>query len=57
MTRLVARLDAYPGQVTRLKAGFDDAGQHVWHCHIVENEDNEMMRPYRVGPPRPGQPT
>jgi FtsP/CotA-like multicopper oxidase with cupredoxin domain len=20
----------------------------VWHCHIVEHEDNEMMRPYVV---------
>jgi hypothetical protein len=20
------------------------------HCHIVEHEDNEMMRPYRIGP-------
>ena len=31
-------------------------GQFVWHCHIVEHEDNEMMRPYRIGPPQPGQP-
>jgi FtsP/CotA-like multicopper oxidase with cupredoxin domain len=28
----------------------------VWHCHIVEHEDNEMMRPYRIGPLQPGQP-
>jgi FtsP/CotA-like multicopper oxidase with cupredoxin domain len=28
----------------------------VWHCHIVEHEDNEMMRPYRIGPIQPGQP-
>lgn len=41
---------AYPGQVTRIKARFDIAGLYVWHCHIVEHEDNEMMRPYRVGP-------
>jgi len=41
---------AYPGQVTRIKAKFDLPGQYVWHCHIVEHEDNEMMRPYRVGP-------
>jgi bilirubin oxidase len=41
---------AYPGQVTRLKATFDLPGQFVWHCHIVEHEDNEMMRPLRVGP-------
>jgi FtsP/CotA-like multicopper oxidase with cupredoxin domain len=32
-----------------VKATFGTAGQFVWHCHIVEHEDNEMMRPYRVG--------
>jgi FtsP/CotA-like multicopper oxidase with cupredoxin domain len=47
---------AYPGQVTRVKARFSTAGQFVWHCHIVEHEDNEMMRPYRIGPEQPGQP-
>jgi FtsP/CotA-like multicopper oxidase with cupredoxin domain len=47
---------AYPGQVTRVKAQFNTPGQFVWHCHIVEHEDNEMMRPYRIGPPQPGQP-
>jgi spore coat protein A len=47
---------AYPGQVTRVRAQFNSAGQFVWHCHIVEHEDNEMMRPYRIGPPQPGQP-
>jgi spore coat protein A len=41
---------AYPGEITRVKAEFDLAGLYVWHCHIVEHEDNEMMRPYRVGP-------
>ncbi|HEY3486317.1 MAG TPA: multicopper oxidase domain-containing protein, partial [Ilumatobacteraceae bacterium] len=47
---------APPGQVTRIKAEFTSPGQYVWHCHIVEHEDNEMMRPYRVGPEQPGQP-
>ena len=47
---------AYPGEVTRVKARFDSPGQFVWHCHIVEHEDNEMMRPYRIGPSQPGQP-
>ena len=47
---------AYPGQVTRLRAQFNTPGQFVWHCHIVEHEDNEMMRPYRIGPEQPGQP-
>jgi spore coat protein A len=40
---------AYPGEVTRLKATFDIPGLYVWHCHIVEHEDNEMMVPYCVG--------
>ena len=41
---------AYPGEITRVKARFGVAGLFVWHCHIVEHEDNEMMRPYRIGP-------
>jgi FtsP/CotA-like multicopper oxidase with cupredoxin domain len=47
---------AYPGQVTRVRLQFNTLGQFVWHCHIVEHEDNEMMRPYRIGPVQPGQP-
>jgi FtsP/CotA-like multicopper oxidase with cupredoxin domain len=39
---------AFPGQITRIKAKFDIAGLYVWHCHIVEHEDNEMMRPFTV---------
>jgi FtsP/CotA-like multicopper oxidase with cupredoxin domain len=40
---------SYPGEVTRVNATFDTAGLYVWHCHIVEHEDNEMMVPYCVG--------
>ena len=47
---------AYPEQVTRVRARFLKPGQYVWHCHIVEHEDNEMMRPYRIGPAQAGQP-
>jgi spore coat protein A, manganese oxidase len=47
---------AFPGQVTRVRMKFTSPGQFVWHCHIVEHEDNEMMRPYRIGPEQPGQP-
>jgi FtsP/CotA-like multicopper oxidase with cupredoxin domain len=47
---------AYPGEVTRIRAQFNNPGQFAWHCHIVEHEDNEMMRPYRIGPEQPGQP-
>jgi len=42
---------ALPGEVTRVNATFDIAGLYVWHCHIVEHEDNEMMVPYVVGEP------
>jgi FtsP/CotA-like multicopper oxidase with cupredoxin domain len=42
---------AYPGEVTRVAATFDLEGLYVWHCHIVEHEDNEMMVPYCVGDP------
>src|SRR5512133_748784 len=41
---------AYPNEITRVKAHFDRPGLFVWHCHILEHEDNEMMRPYRIGP-------
>jgi FtsP/CotA-like multicopper oxidase with cupredoxin domain len=39
---------SYPGQITKVRAKFDIEGLYVWHCHIVEHEDNEMMRPYVV---------
>jgi spore coat protein A, manganese oxidase len=41
---------AYPNEITRVKALFDRPGLFVWHCHILEHEDNEMMRPYRITP-------
>jgi FtsP/CotA-like multicopper oxidase with cupredoxin domain len=41
---------AYPGEITRVKATYDRPGRFVWHCHIVEHEDHEMMRPYFIGP-------
>jgi FtsP/CotA-like multicopper oxidase with cupredoxin domain len=44
---------AFPGQVTRVRARFDLPGLYAWHCHIVEHEDNEMMRPFFVGPNPP----
>ncbi|HXN99562.1 MAG TPA: multicopper oxidase [Candidatus Acidoferrales bacterium] len=40
---------AQPGMVTRIIVHFEGyAGRYVWHCHILEHEDNEMMRPYQV---------
>ena len=40
----------YPGTITRLRAHFDIPGRYVTHCHILEHEDNEMMRPMIVLP-------
>jgi spore coat protein A len=45
---------ANPGYFTRIRAKFDlptgvTAPQsYVHHCHIVEHEDNDMMRPFTV---------
>jgi spore coat protein A len=37
--------------VTRILVPFVGyPGRYVWHCHILEHEDNEMMRPYEVLP-------
>jgi spore coat protein A, manganese oxidase len=51
-------IKSYPGYVTRVVMRFDlphgaqvspgDELLYVWHCHILEHEDNEMMRPYKV---------
>jgi FtsP/CotA-like multicopper oxidase with cupredoxin domain len=52
----------FPGEVTIIRIRWMqqdgtpypfDASQgpgYVWHCHIVDHEDNEMMRPYEVLP-------
>jgi spore coat protein A len=35
--------------VTRIIVPFVGyTGRYVWHCHILEHEDNEMMRPYEI---------
>ncbi len=40
---------ADPGMVTRIIVRFEGfTGRYVWHCHILEHEDNEMMRPFDV---------
>jgi spore coat protein A, manganese oxidase len=37
------------GEITTIQADFDIPGLYVWHCHILEHEDNEMMVPFCVG--------
>jgi spore coat protein A, manganese oxidase len=51
---------ANPGEVTSILVPFGAnaapgvpfgnsfTGDYVWHCHILEHEDNEMMLPYEV---------
>lgn len=40
---------AEPGMITRIIVPFEGyPGRYVWHCHLLEHEDNEMMRPYDV---------
>ena len=46
----------YPGEMIRLRMKFTTPGQYMWHCHLLEHEDNEMMRPFRIGPAQVGQP-
>jgi spore coat protein A, manganese oxidase len=44
VTRVIARFDLPSGTVA--KPG--DEFRYVWHCHVLEHEDNEMMRPYKI---------
>ncbi|SHK63674.1 spore coat protein A [Anaerocolumna jejuensis DSM 15929] len=38
-----------PGQVTTIIMHFKEhTGDYVWHCHILEHEDYDMMRPLIV---------
>jgi spore coat protein A, manganese oxidase len=46
-------LNLYAFDPTALIGSVDFAGNpggpgYVWHCHILDHEDNEMMRPYAV---------
>ncbi len=44
--RVIAKFDLPSGQIV-LPPGISNP-QYVYHCHILEHEDNEMMRPYEV---------
>jgi spore coat protein A len=57
VTRIALRWAPQRVPVPFVRAGqnmfpFDPTRQgpgYVWHCHILDHEDNEMMRPYLVG--------
>lgn len=37
-----------PGNVVKVAIRFDIPGRYVYHCHVLEHEDTEMMRPFVV---------
>lgn len=40
-----------PGDVLTILARFEGyTGRYVFHCHMLEHEDNDMMRPFEVVP-------
>lgn len=44
-------VQAPAAQVTTVAVKFGpDTGESVWHCHVLEHEDNDMMRPLIVEP-------
>lgn len=46
ITQIVARFDIPPQSVVGASGGYE----YVAHCHILEHEENEMMRPFAVVP-------
>ena len=46
-----------PGEVTIIEAKFDVPGKYVWHCHILEHEEHDMMRFFEVVPSSAVMPT
>lgn len=42
-------INAEAGKVTKFIVHFTGyAGEYVWHCHLLEHEDHDMMRPMKV---------
>jgi spore coat protein A len=40
-----------PGEMVSIAATFDGfTGRYMYHCHILEHEDHDMMRPFIVMP-------
>jgi spore coat protein A len=43
-------VEVNPGQVVTIEAKFDLPGKYVYHCHILEHEDHDMMNYFVVDP-------
>ena len=42
-------VNAEAGKVTKFIVHFTGfPGEYVWHCHFLEHEDHDMMRPMKV---------
>ncbi len=40
-----------PGELVTIAATFEGyTGQYMYHCHLLDHEDNDMMRPFVVMP-------
>ncbi|MCM2356768.1 MAG: multicopper oxidase domain-containing protein [Geobacteraceae bacterium] len=55
VTRIVVRFAPQSKAINNPVPFFDydpsaAGGYYVWHCHITDHEDNEMMRPYQFQP-------
>jgi FtsP/CotA-like multicopper oxidase with cupredoxin domain len=48
VTRLIVPFGAQAAP--NLPFGNSFTGRYVWHCHMLDHEDNEMMLPYEVVP-------
>jgi spore coat protein A len=43
-----------PRELVRIIVPFEQfSGRFVWHCHMLEHEDHEMMRPLQIVPEPP----
>lgn len=45
VVHVIARFGEFEGLFT------DQTGRYMWHCHMLEHEDHDMMRPLEVVPP------
>ena len=51
VTRILVPFGANPrGVVGAMAIGASYTGDYVWHCHILEHEDNDMMQRFRIAP-------
>ena len=41
-----------PGELLSIAMQFTDyTGRYLYHCHVIEHEDNQMMRPFTISVP------